>query len=251
MNPSNNDILSAHSPNTWTRAEHLLPGYLKKNLAASDQVWMEDWIAQTNNAGQAVADALASEMDWVRNAMNEAQGQGSTFNLEQGWQKLQASVQSEPVVLAATEAATSPIPMVSLSMRLQQWFAKLLRMQTDRALSWWQKPAFGALASAMIVGQMGFLAATVKQVHTLTTDAAMVIPASGASRPAQGAVFKVVFKAKATTADIMDALNQVQGRIVGGPGALGLWEIEVPIALQEVAMKKLTQAKAVESATQE
>lgn len=251
MTLSNHDILSAHSPQGWQRAEHLLPGYLKKNLAAIDQAWMEDWITQTNNADRAIANALASEMDWVRNAMNEAQGQGSTFNLEQGWQKLQASLQNEPVVSAATAAATSAVPMVPLSMRLEQWLAKLLRMQTDRALAWWQKPAFGALASAMIVGQMGFLAATVKQVHNLTTDAAMVTPASGASRPAQGAVFKVVFKSKATTSDIMDALNQVQGRIVGGPGALGLWEIEVPIALQEAALKTLTQAKAVESVTQE
>ena len=161
MSQSNHDVLSAAHPLDWARAEHLLPGYLKKTLSGSDQEWMKQWMTQIENTGGAVADALESETAWVRTAQDVLSTRATEFNAHAGWQKLQAGLQSE----RAPEVASR----VSLLQKLKQWLAKLARMQQDRALQWWQKPAIGALASAMIVGQMGFLAATVKQVYVLTS----------------------------------------------------------------------------------
>ena len=151
--------------------------------------------------------------------------------------------------LSAQPPAVERTP--SAYQKVKDWLAKLARMQKDRALQWWQKPAIGALASAMIVGQMGFLAASVKQVHTLTTDVSMVTPSSGASRPTDGVVLKVVFKPKASVKDIMASINSVKGRVVGGPGALGIWEVEVSSDQLVNAAQTLGKSKTVESVAQE
>ena len=263
MKNTNHDILNAAQPETWARAEHLLPGYLKKTLSTPDQAWMEVWINQTQIAGGPVAAALTSELAWVRGAQETLGQQALAFNTQNGWHKLQATLQNELTVknnmgaspgtsapALATQAAISP-PAPSLLRQIKLWLAKLARMQKDRALHWWQKPAVAALASAMVIGQMGFLAAAVKQVHTLTTDASMVTPSSGASRPTDGVVLKVVFKPKASMQDIMASLNRVKGRVVGGPGALGIWEVEVPTDQLLNAVQTLGKSKTVESVTQE
>ena len=243
MSQSNHDVLSAAQPQNWARAEHLLPGYLKNTLSGSDQEWMKQWITQIENTGGAVADALESETAWIRTAQDMLSTQPTEFNAHAGWQKLQAELQSE----RAPEVA----PRVSLLHKLKQWMAKLARMQQDRALQWWQKPAIGALASAMIVGQMGFLAATVKHVYELTTDTTMVTPSSGASRPVDGVLLKVIFKPNASVKDIMATLTSIQGRVTDGPGALGIWQVEVPTEKLPNALQLLGKSNTVESVTQE
>ena len=243
MSQNNHDVLKAAYPEEWAKAEHLLPGYLKKTLSGSDQEWMKQWMTQIENTGGAVADALESETAWVRTAQDVLSTRATEFNAHAGWQKLQAGLQSE--------LAPEVEPRVSLLQKLKQWMAKLARMQQDRALQWWQKPAIGALASAMIVGQMGFLAATVKHVYELTKDTTMVTPSSGASRPVNGAVLQVIFKPNASVKDIMTSLNSVQGRVTGGPGVLGIWEVEVPTDKLPTALQLLSQSNVVESVTQQ
>ena len=243
MNPSHHDVLSAAHPQDWARAEHLLPGYVKKTLSVPDQEWMKQWITQIETAGGVVAKALESETAWVRAAQDTLSERATDFNAQLGWQKLQAGLQSELAPVVA--------PSVSVYQKFKEWLAKLARMQQDRALQWWQKPAIGALASAMIVGQMGFLAATVKHVYELTTDTTMVTPSSGASRPVGGVVLKVIFKPNANVKDIMDILNSIQGRVTGGPGALGIWEVEVPADKLPNALQLLGKSKTVESVTPE
>ena len=243
MSRTNHDVLNAAHPHEWARAEYLLPGYLKKTLAGSDQEWMKQWTAQIQSAGGQSANALAAETAWTLAAQDALNHRTADFNVEAGWQKLASGLQQEPVQQVK--------PALSMSQSFKNWVAKVVRMQQDRALQWWQKPAIGALASAMIVGQMGFLAATVKQVYVLTTDTAMVTPSAGASRPVDGVLLKVIFKPNASVKDISATLNSVQGRVTGGPGALGVWEVEVPSDKLAVALQTLGKAKTVESVAQE
>lgn len=251
MNQSDHDVLKAAHPQEWARAEHLLPGYLKKSLSSSDEEWMKQWINQIETAGGLAAKALESETAWVRAAQDALGDQIAEFNAQAGWEKLQAGLQSEAIINATANSLANEAPTTSLYKKLQQWLAKLARMQKDRALQWWQKPAFGALASAMIVGQMGFLAATVKQVYVLTTDTSMVTPSSGTTRPVDGALLKVIFKPIASVKDVMATLTSIQGRVTGGPGALGIWEVEVPLDKLPTALQILGKSQTVESVTQE
>ena len=243
MSQSNHDVLNAAQPREWARAEHLLPGYLNKTLPTSDQEWMKQWTSQIQSAGGPVASALEAETAWIRSAQNALSLQAADFNAEVGWQKLAAGLQQEPAQQEKTE--------VSMSQKLKNWLAKLARMQQDKALQWWQKPAIGALASAMLVGQMGFLAATVKQVYVLTTDTTMVTPSSGGTKPVNAVSLNVIFKPNSSVKDITKILNIVQGRVTGGPGALGIWEVEVPSEKLTTALQLLGQSKLVESVTQQ
>ena len=251
MNTSNHEVLSAAHPADWAKAEHLLPGYLKKNLSASDQEWMKQWIYQIQNTGGATAEALAAEITWVELAQDVLGEQSAAFNAQAGWQKLQAGLKNEAASGATVSQSAEPTQAVTSFQKLRQWMGKLARMQQDRALQWWQKPATGVLASAMIVGQMGLLAAAVKQVYVMTTDTATVTPSSGSNTPVDGAVLKVIFKPNSSVKDILGVLNSVQGRVTGGPGALGIWEVEVPTDKLPSALEMLGKSKTVESVTQQ
>ena len=251
MSASSHDVLSAAHPADWAKAEHLLPGYLKKTLSTTDKEWMKQWIDQIENTGGATAEALAAEISWVQTAQDVLGEQNATFNAQAGWQKLQAGLQNDAESDATAGQSKELMPTASAYQKLRQWLGKLARMQQDRALQWWQKPATGVLASAMIVGQMGLLAAAVKQVYVMTTDTAMVTPSSGSSRPVDGAVLKVIFKPNASVKDILAILNSVQGRVTGGPGALGIWELEVPTDKLPTALELLGKSKTVESVTQQ
>ena len=127
-------------------------------------------------------------------------------------------------------------------------------MADDSHTQWWQMPRVAVLASALIVGQMGLLGLLVKKMADATNVGHVsnaVTPASGASGAAQIITLKVVFKPVTTVEQISAAMAAVQGRIVGGPGALGLWEVEVPAAMQTTALRVLSVNNNVESVSQE
>ena len=279
MSSFNSDVLSKNFPTDWPRAEHLLPGYLKKTLTPLDQQWMEQWITQVNAGGGSAAEALKAETAWVRAAQDVLSNATTVFNAQAGWQKLQADLNAEVNTnldanvaadsganLAAksnakpnmdlgvelpSQAASTAQTTVPVFAKLKRWLAKIALMQQDRALQWWQKPAVGVLGSAMIIGQMGFLAAAVKQLYVAHTDTTLVSPSSGASRPIDGVLIKVIFKPTASIKEVMNVLSSVQGRVTGGPGALGIWEVEVPADKVSAALDLLAKAKAVEAATRE
>ena len=255
MTSFNSDVLSNTHPTDWPCAEHLLPGYLKKTLTPLDQEWMEQWITQVNAGGGSAAEALKAETAWVRAAQEVLSDATTAFNAQAGWQTLQAELIAELNAEPSTGVRRQPnppiFPTVPVLARLKQWLAKLAVMQQDRALQWWQKPAVGVLGSAMIIGQMGFLAAAVKQLYVAHTDATLVSPSSGASRPIDGVLVKVIFKPTASVKEVMSVLSSVQGRVTGGPGALGIWEVEIPADKASAALDLLAKAKAVETATRE
>ena len=247
MSQTNHYVLSAAYPQEWARAEHLLPGFLKKTLSTSDQEWMEQWTNQIETADGLAAEALRKETAWVKSAQESLSQRATEFNAQAGWQKLTAELEAERRGKAAPRLE-SP---VSVFQKFKQWLTKIAQMQHDRALQWWQKPAAGVLGSALIIGQMGFLAAAVKQLYVAHTDTTIVSPSSGASRPTEGALLKVAFKPDATVKDIMSVLTSIEGRVTGGPGALGIWEIEVPTDKLPAALKLLEGSKAVESVMRE
>ena len=119
----------------------------------------------------------------------------------------------------------------------------------DRATAWWRKPVIGALASAMIVGQMGLLAAVVKQMSPERAEVTSATPLSGSQSVDGAIVLSVVFKDNASLLDVRTLVDSVQGRVVGGPGALGVWDVEVPKEKLAEALKIFAASTAVESAS--
>ena len=239
MSDRNNTLLQAAHPQDWPRAEIFLPAFLKNTLPASDKAWMEQWINQINNQGGELAAALADEMAWTKLAQEQLAKPAAVLNVEAGWHQLQARLAAEKA--AARSAAN--VEQDSLLSKLHQWI--------NQAFAWWSRPMVGVLASALLVAQMGLLAAVVKQLYGGKEGQTSGYPASGDTRLANAATFRVVFKPQATAAQIQSLLSGLQGQIVGGPSVLGLWTVQVPLDQQRQAIQALKTSSIVESWNQE
>lgn len=220
------------------RARHLIPGFLKKPLAADDKEWMTQFLDALNLQGGTRAVEFAQEMAWVERSQQQLAEDAPDFDAQAGWQRMQSRLDApeQPVKLQDTPLA--------IAMR---WLKTQIRNRTDSAIAWWRKPMVGVLASAMIVAQMGLLAAVVKQMSQIQTVAESVSPASGAQSLEGMAVLTIVFKDTASLLEVRTLIDSVQGRVIDGPGALGIWQVAVPKDKLEVSLKQLGAAKAVES----
>jgi anti-sigma factor RsiW len=110
-----------------------------------------------------------------------------------------------------------------------------LRHETGapRRRAWWQ-PALAA-AAVIIVVQAALLV-------NLWTQPPAITPLGGPE--AAGAVLQVRFAPRAAEADMRAALRAVNGEIVGGPGALGIYRIRLEGVAPEnsVAIARAAQA---------
>jgi hypothetical protein len=141
---------------------------------------------------------------------------------------------------------TQPAPLHKRS--VLQWVKAQIRTRVEKLIRLWRKPATGALASAMIVGQMGLLAALVRYTYNIEPQSSVMAPAAGSKVDQDSIVLAVVFKDKATAKQIQQLLSSVQAQVTGGPGAIGIWEVAVPKDKLNDAMKILGSSKIVESA---
>lgn len=232
------------------RAQFLIPGYLKKSLKADDYQWMTQFLDQLHQRGQADdradaqaarrEDAFLQEMAWVERSQAQLAQDTPAFDARLGWQRMEERLTAG----SAPAARKKPSPASPVS-----WAQAQLAALIDRATAWWKKPVIGALASAMIVGQMGLLAAVVKQMSPERAEVTSATPLSGGQSVDGAIVLSVVFKDTASLLEVRTLVDSVQGRVVGGPGALGVWDVAVPKEKLAEALKTLTAAPAVESAS--
>ena len=228
------------------RAQFLIPGYLKKSLEAVDYQWMTQFLDQLHQRGLADPqaarreDAFMQEMAWVQRSQEQIAQDTPAFDTHLGWQRMEERLTAG----AAPAAAKKPLPT-----RPPGWVQAQLNALLDRATAWWRKPVIGALASAMIVGQMGLLAAVVKQMSPERAEVTSATPLSGSQSVDGAIVLSVVFKDNASLLDVRTLVDSVQGRVVGGPGALGVWDVEVPKEKLAEALKIFAASTAVESAS--
>ena len=220
------------------RARHLIPGFLKKTLAADDKEWMTQFLDTLNLQGGTTAVEFAQEMAWVERSQQQLAQDAPDFDAQAGWQRMQSRLDApeQPVRLQVT-------PLETAMRRLKTQ----IRIRTDSAIAWWRKPMVGVLAAAMIVTQMGLLAAVVKQMDQVTPVTESVSPASGAPSLDGMKVLTIVFKDSASLLDVRTLIDNVQGRVIDGPGALGVWQVAVPQDKLDASLKHLGAAKAVES----
>ena len=220
------------------RARHLIPGFLKKTLAADDKEWMTQFLDTLNLQGGTTAVEFAQEMAWVERSQQQLAQDAPDFDAQAGWQRMQSRLEApeQPVRLQVT-----PLEMAMRRLKAQ------IRIRADSAIAWWQKPMVGVLAAAMIVTQMGLLAAVVKQMDQVTPVTESVSPASGAPSLDGMKVLTIVFKDSASLLDVRTLIDNVQGRVIDGPGALGVWRVAVPQDKLDASLKRLGAAKAVES----
>lgn len=224
------------------RARHLIPGFLKKTLGADDKEWMTQFLDNLKLQGGTTSVDFAQEMAWVERSQQQLALNAPAFDAQAGWQRLQGRL-SAPAPLVSPKQPIKTAPFTAAV----SWVKSEIRARISSAAAWWRKPVVGVLASAMIVGQMGILAAVVKQMSQATTVVEGVTPSSGAPSLEGMQVLVIVFKDNASLLEVRTLIDSVQGRVIDGPGALGVWLVAVPKDKFEATFKRAGAAPAVES----
>lgn len=231
------------------RAQDLISGYLKNSLSADDQAWMAQFLVTLRTQGGTVATEFEQEMAWVAQTQAQLSQAAPVFDTDSGWQRLQARLDTPRA--AQGELAAKPAQVETGFGGVMRWAKQQFQAKAASFGRLWQKPAVGFLASAMIVSQMGLLAAVVHHLHKVeSTQSAEVTPAAGSKAPQDGAVLVVVFKDNTSLLDMRMLLRNVHGEVVGGPGAMGVWEISVPKESVAESMKLLSASNLVYSVNQ-
>jgi hypothetical protein len=223
---------SAMNTPDMERARHLIPGLLKKTLGTDDSEWMAQFLNTLRSTGGSQMAEFEQEMAWVERTQQHLAQSTPAFDTQAGWQRMQGRL-----VTAAPSRTRSAV----------QWVKSQFRARVDKAIRWWQKPAVAAMASAMLIGQMGLLAAVVRYTYNVEPQAAVVAPASGEKANPDSIILAVVFKDKATLQQMRQLLDSVQAQVSGGPGAIGVWEVAVPKDKLNETIKLFGASKIVES----
>ena len=224
------------------RARHLIPGFLKKTLSDDDKEWMTQFLNVLSQQSSPEAAEFTHEMAWVERSQQQLAQDAPAFDAQAGWQRMQGRLN------APAQSATPKQPVKQAPLNtLMAWIKTQMNERITSAAAWWKKPVVGVLASAMIVGQMGLLAAVVKQMSNVSPIVEGVTPSSGAPTLEGMQVLAIVFKDNASLLEVRTLIDSVQGRVIDGPGAMGVWLVAVPKEKFEAKAKQLGTDKAVES----
>ena len=223
-------------------ARHLIPGFLKKTLGADDKEWMTQFLNVLSQQNSPKAAEFNQEMAWVKRSQQQLAQDAPTFDAQAGWRRMQGRLNAP----AQGAKPDQPVKQAPLNTAMA-WIKTQIELRITSAASWWKKPVVGVLAAATIVGQMGLLAAVVKQMSNVSPIAVGVTPSSGAPSLEGMQVLAIVFKDNASLLEVRTLIDSVQGRVIDGPGALGVWLVAVPKDKFEANTKQLGANKAVES----
>lgn len=149
-----------------------------------------------------------AELAWLREVRQQTQSNMPDFAPEPGLQRLMEKIRAEQQI---AKPAPRFWPRFELS---------------------WRSPAMGFAAilivlQAVVIG--GLLTRGDETHHTLSGRAASV----------EGTLLQITFRPDAREADLRAVLSSVQAEIVSGPGALGVYTIEVPSENSRSALAQL------------
>lgn len=163
---------------------------------------------------------LQAEVDWLKSVQHKMHEEGEQVADDIGLERFNALIANEK-----KGNVTSIMP--------SQW-------------QQWQRPLMAIAATVMVV-QMGVIGTLLqnKPDQSLTTLSGSTAPA------ADGAMLlQVVFSETATAANIRQSLNQINGEIVAGPGAMGIYTVQVSTKNSADSISQLRKQPGVESVTQ-
>lgn len=193
---------------TNTNALHaLLPWYVNGTLDVQTRRAVDRELAQSPS--------LRSELVWlklVRSQIREqTQAEVSARSESAGLDTLMALVHGE-----------QSGKVLPLKLRVDRWVAGVRRMPMSMGIA-----AAVVLTQAVIIGAL------------LDPPAQDPLRTLSGGEAAGGQLLQITFKPQATEAQIRSLLASIQGEIVAGPGALGVYAVRVPDHQGAAALEKL------------
>lgn len=217
MADPNTTTASTDEPPGAQRARDLLPWYAMNALGEPERIWMAQWLH--DHGAHPAAMAMRAEIEWLQSSSRlTAEPVPSAARMEAGLELLMQRIAKEPLVKETTlpaGKATRP------SSSARSWFDGVRAWLAPRGVG------FALAASALVVVQAGVIGMLIKHAP------AEQEPLSGPQQPAISSdrvILIVAFRADVAEGRIRSLLREQQAQIVGGPSALGLYQVAVPKA---------------------
>jgi hypothetical protein len=185
----------------------LLPWYVNGTLDIASRRAMDQEIAQSP--------ALRSEVVWLRLVRSQIREQPQA-DVDQ---RVNDAGLDTLMALVSAERSGKVVPMPS---RITRWVQDARRFHLSVGIA-----AALVLAQAVIIGTL------------LDQPAQDPLRALSGGSATGGQLLQITFKPQATEAQIRTLLAGVQGEIVAGPGALGVYAVRVPDLQGAAALEKL------------
>jgi anti-sigma factor RsiW len=192
----------------------LLPWYANGTLDEEERTMVESHLAECHQCGTEMKSLAA-----VRRAVVEAGDHAPTL---------------PPLALNRALAGIETYEHNQAKSQGKRPPTRFKEQITDLWNRWWQPvPVF---ARAAIVAQVLLMVALgAVAVYQYQHPTVIYRTASGPTSAELGATFAVSFRATATEQEIREALLAINGRIVDGPSAQGLYTVQVPTPREGVA----------------
>lgn len=205
------------------RFVELAPWHVNGTLSEVDRNWVDAYVQDHPTA--------AAELEWFRSLQANIKAEAPVVSAEIGLDRLLDRVRAEK--------------SRSGEQRTQRALHRVLDPIMGFVESLFLRPAYAYAAAALVVVQTGVIGALF--VEQRKTEQEYSEYRSIATVPATGPTLRVSFKSDARESDIRNALVDVGGTLVGGPGQLGEYVVRVPLNRIEVAATTLQSNPAVEA----
>ena len=199
--------MSENALDVWNRFEELVPWYVNGTITRADRRWVDEFILSHR--------AAATFLQWETSLAKRLNDAIPSFMPETGFDRLQARMRAEP-------AAEN----ISLSARLRTLWSGLI-----------QQPTFALATLAVVMLQAGVIGSLLNAPREAAPEYALTRSLTPA--PNNPALLRVSFKSEVTEANLRGLLMEIGGAIVGGPGQLGAYLVQVPPARLDQAVATL------------
>ncbi|WP_133297388.1 anti-sigma factor family protein [Motiliproteus coralliicola] len=195
---------------TEQRMDELLAWYANGTLDEAERQEVEAWLENNPDAQLQLA-----EYEFMQQSVAELGDDEPVFNTEAGLDNLMTRIETEE---AANEAVGQQSTSTMLE-RLQNWL--------DETLNWNRTPAFARVA---MVSQFGLVLAlgVVLLLPSETNEGYEVLSGTTPAVIAAGPTATIGFNVDTRLVELQQLLREQQVVIVGGPSAIGTYQIELP-----------------------
>lgn len=217
--------LTVIPPEELARVRELLPWYANQSLNAEDATWLQTWLSQ--HQGQ--VPEIMAELVWIQLTIQQVRATIAVPEPAHGLDTLLNRIQqAQPSTAPTPKPRNQPVPEIS-SWWQQRW---------SELQYFFTRPVVGMACAALVIAQMGVIGRlTLSEKQDTPHDLA---PLSGGVTAKEGMQFlQITFRETATEGDIRKILQTVDGTIVAGPGALGIYTISIPQEKIKIAFKTL------------
>ena len=234
------DLPSADDPAAVDQVSELLPWFAAGTLAPTERKFVQDWLARHGD----LHPELIAELAWLRRTATQTReiARVSPKLAQAGLNELMLRIARDAGRQVPAAAKAKPggggngmgmgKRRVGLLGRLGQGLANLF---TPRPIL-----VFGLLAVMLVqVGVIGKLMLREPAAEQTPLGGETGSPIKPIAVAGELVVFTVAFRANARESEIRDVLQAAGAQLIGGPSALGLYRLAVPIVKAEAAQAVL------------